>query len=48
MGVVKELVAASANIRITDINGSTPLQLYIRCVRVRGISILKVNEMITP
>ena len=30
VGVVKELVAMGANIKITDINGSTPLQLYIK------------------
>ena len=28
----------NANIRITDINGSTPLQLYIKCVSCEGPS----------
>ena len=46
VGVVKELVAAKASIRITDINGNTPLQLYIRCVRVRTISILNNNYLL--
>ena len=42
VSAVKELVANGANIKLTDINDITPLQLHIRCVCVSKLRIIQI------